>query len=329
MLTFEPITENVFLATSDLKEHWKCNGLILTSPRDSKAVLIDCSFREEEIEQIFQEFGEVSYVSFMTHLHVDHVQYTHLYEKLQIPIYSPIPENEYITDLQWFMQSNGAVDFGISKEFLGYINNFTRFRPLRQVIAFTPGDVFDFDSISLKSIPLPGHSPGHTGFEIKHKNPSPQHKDVLFVADIGIEEFGPWYGFKYCDITQYLNSIDLAKQLFKNGDFILLSSHGAPIFDPETLVFEQTRAKFEESIQKLRYYLEIDGPDLSQLVGKGIYYKREVLAKMDEKVRELYHFWEALSIQNLLDYLDTSSRPSIYPEPQVKDTKPKAQKITD
>ena len=62
------------------------------------------------------------------------------------------------------------------------------FEELESVEGFKAGREFIFGDIIISTIPLPGHSPGHTGYVIKRNGTS--YRPVLFVADIGLGEFG-------------------------------------------------------------------------------------------------------------------------------------------
>ena len=309
MLHYEEVAKGLYLVTTDANEYWKCNGLVITDAEDSKIVLIDCNFNEEEIESLLKKFGNNIAAYFISHVHIDHVQYTHLYEKLGIPIHCPIPENEYIKDLNLFLNDNGAIDYGIDRLFVKYVENFTNFRLLTSTFPYSPDDVFNFENITLRSIPLPGHSPGHSGFEIIRINSDKKantYKDVLFAADIGLDEFGPWYGFKYCDVAQYRESIDRIESIYNNGDYILLSGHGPVIREKQDDIFEKVRDRLNESQARLVEVLKTTPKEINKLVYKGIYYNTSVLDKMEENMKNLYLFYEAYSIVNLLDELDRS-----------------------
>lgn len=305
MLKFEEISKGVYLTTTDSQEYWKCNGIIITDVEDSKIILIDCNFNDEEIEEIFEKFGKDLLAYFISHVHVDHVQYVHLYEKYNIPIYCPQPEDEYIRDLKVFMKNNGAIDYGIADLFLLYVSNFTKTKQLKNHIPFASGKIFEYSNVILKTIHLPGHSPGHTGFEIIRKNSTiNSHRDVLFITDIGIENFGPWYGFKYCDLGQYRESIDKIEKIYLKGDYILQSSHSEVIKEKNELIFNKARQQLDDAKARLEELLKTNPANVEDLIGKGVYYKKSTLAKMDENVRNLYLFWEAFSVKNLLEEIE-------------------------
>ena len=65
---------------------------------------------------------------------------------------------------------------------------------------FGPGEVLDFGKNRFEAMALPGHSPGHLGFR------EPRER-ILFAVDVGLDRFGPWYGFTHCRLDEYLAAI--------------------------------------------------------------------------------------------------------------------------
>ncbi|MFX0101707.1 MAG: MBL fold metallo-hydrolase [Candidatus Hodarchaeota archaeon] len=304
MLKTEKITEHVFLVSSNTKDHFKCNGIVITNVEGGKVVMIDCNFQEQDVLELFEKFGN-DVIYFISHVHLDHVQDVHVYEKHNIPIYCPVPEHEYIKNIEQFMEYNGAVDHGVDKIFLTWLKNSTRFQQLKENIPFTPGDVFEFENVVITTIALPGHSPGHVGFEIIRKyNQGKSREDVLFVSDIGIETFGPWYGFKNCNLHEYRRSVDLIETIYNNYDYILLSSHGPPIREKDRNLFPHVRKKLDWAKDKVKLLLESGKTEYKQFIYKGVYYPVSLMDGMDNYTRRIFLFFEACSIQNLLDDLE-------------------------
>ena len=58
---------------------------------------------------------------------------------------------------------------------------------LDHIQSFDINKPLDLGEIRLEFLHLPGHSPGHCGLY------EPESK-VLFIGDIDLSKFGPWYG---------------------------------------------------------------------------------------------------------------------------------------
>ncbi|MFP4532133.1 MAG: MBL fold metallo-hydrolase [Desulfobacterales bacterium] len=65
---------------------------------------------------------------------------------------------------------------------------------------FQDGDILDFGKTRLRVIHTPGHTPGHCGFFCESEN-------LLFLGDIDLTPFGPWYGDAVSDIAETIDSV--------------------------------------------------------------------------------------------------------------------------
>ena len=83
-------------------------------------------------------------------------------------------------------------------------------------------------------IPAPGHSPGHTTVYFPKEN-------ILFTSDLGVGLFGPWYGFKDCDIYRYVESLLYLKALKPK---LLLTGHGGVISKDIEGIFDRSIEAF-------------------------------------------------------------------------------------
>ncbi|MFF9375812.1 MBL fold metallo-hydrolase [Streptomyces griseoluteus] len=63
-------------------------------------------------------------------------------------------------------------------------------------LGFTDGSVFDLGGRTVTVVHLPGHTPGHSGFLIEPDG-------FLYVADIDLTSFGPFYGDARSDLTDF------------------------------------------------------------------------------------------------------------------------------
>ncbi|MEU3661880.1 MBL fold metallo-hydrolase [Streptomyces sp. NPDC032940] len=65
---------------------------------------------------------------------------------------------------------------------------------------FEDGTVFDLGGRTVTVVHLPGHTPGHSGFLIEPDG-------FLFVADIDLTSFGPFYGDVGSSLTDFESSV--------------------------------------------------------------------------------------------------------------------------
>ena len=94
------------------------------------------------------------------------------------------------------------------------------FRPLTKFTPYLPGQLFQLGEVILEIIPAPGHTPGHSCFHFPRQR-------LLFLADVDLTPFGPWYG----DATSNLETFEATLndlQHFRAQTYF--TSHGQGLF---------------------------------------------------------------------------------------------------
>jgi len=81
---------------------------------------------------------------------------------------------------------------------------------------FEHGDVFDVGDSTLTVVHLPGHTRGHCGFLIEPES-------VMYVADIDLTGFGPYYGDAWSDLDDFEASIEACKTI--DADLFVTAHH--------------------------------------------------------------------------------------------------------
>ena len=80
---------------------------------------------------------------------------------------------------------------------------------------FSDGETINCGAVDLLSIHLPGHTIDHTCFGINDI-------ETLFLVDIDLSRFGPWYGNKVSDIEEFKKSVD---RVIEMNPKVGISSH--------------------------------------------------------------------------------------------------------
>lgn len=75
------------------------------------------------------------------------------------------------------------------------------FTSCKNPVPFQDGDVFDLGDCDIQVIHLPGHTPGHSAFHILPD-------DILYLGDIELSSFGPYYGDACSDLIEFENSLE-------------------------------------------------------------------------------------------------------------------------
>ncbi len=71
---------------------------------------------------------------------------------------------------------------------------------------FSAGETFDLGSVRVEVVHLPGHTRGHCGFLVEPAS-------VLYVADIDLTSFGPYYGDHWSDLEDFERSIAAVREI--------------------------------------------------------------------------------------------------------------------
>jgi len=139
-----------------------------------------------------------------SHCHEDHVAGNYLY--------ADIPWHLHEADIHG-MQSLDAM-----REIYGYPepahSAFTRavveqfhYVPNPEALSFRDGDVFDLGGgVRLRVIHTPGHTRGHCAFLIEPEG-------VLYLGDIELTSFGPYYGDAWSDLESFERSLRLIRDI--------------------------------------------------------------------------------------------------------------------
>ncbi len=153
----------------------------------------------------------------LTHCHIDH-RLTRS-EIPDVPVWCHSREADYLKDRNYFLESMGFKRSGL--DLSGLFDFTTETFGIKIDHRLTDGERIDLGGISLETIHTPGHTPGHLAFFI------PEH-ELIFLGDIDLTPFGPFYGHDFADINAFLASIEKLKRLRAK---IAASGHAGPFND--------------------------------------------------------------------------------------------------
>jgi len=127
---------------------------------------------------------------------------------------------------------------------------------------------FEYDNLKIKTIHVPGHSPGHTAFIIEDIKEN--KRKILFASDIGITNRGAWYGYTYSHLKDIKESVKKLEKIYFDDDFIVASGHGPIIFDKKPEIFNDIIRRIDDIDNKLLSILDSNNPkSLDEIIYKG------------------------------------------------------------
>ncbi len=121
------------------------------------------------------------------------------------------------------------------------------------------------DLYELQVIHTPGHTKGHSCFYEKNSK-------IIFLADIDLSSFGPWYGCKDSNIMEFEDSIKKLKELQIE---IAVSAHKGIIYGSSNIQnqLEEYLKKIYQRDEKILKFLSENSPKtLEDLANKNIIY---------------------------------------------------------
>ncbi len=139
-----------------------------------------------------------------SHCHEDHVAGNHLFP--DVPWHLHEDDVVGIRSLDDFMAIYGfddeAVDAAFRKVVVDQFHLMTR--PDAQ--AFRDGDVFDLGGATIRVIHTPGHTRGHSALLI-------EPGELLYLGDIDLSSFGPYYGDAWSDLEDFERSLERVREV--------------------------------------------------------------------------------------------------------------------
>jgi hydroxyacylglutathione hydrolase len=180
-----------------------------------------------------------------------------------------------------FMIDNTAGLLGMGDQWRDFIMNHIKFRVLEKYECFNEKTSLRHLIPEMEIIPSPGHSPGHSSFYF------PKDR-ILFAGDLGLDKFGPWYGWKNCNIKNIVESI---LRLDSMDIGLILTSHGGMIEKNIHQVFSNSLAHILKREKKISQQLD-KGMERADIIKQGVFYPP--LNKLPESMRFILHMWDTV-----------------------------------
>ena len=169
---------------------------------DDTPTIIDPATRPGDLERIERDKGVRLVID--SHYHVDHIRFNGLFPRAELVAHPA--DAGAISSIEEMARMVGIEDKPwlpvwktVMIEQWGYCG-----RPVTRPV--TDGDEIRLGANTVRFLHMPGHTPGNMCLHFLEKN-------VVYLADIDLTPFGPWYGNRYSDIDAFLASIERVKTL--------------------------------------------------------------------------------------------------------------------
>ncbi len=290
------ITEKItYVEPDSMARFSSCSGLVVHS---RKQVFIDMNLGEPDIRTLLARSSPDAAV--ITHFHLDHSVWTHWAEAAGVPVFVPAKESCFLTSLDHVV-AHTAGPLGYGEQWRGFAENTLGFRPLRHFSSYDQDTVFIEYAPEMVVMPTPGHSPGHTSFYFPDDR-------ILFSGDLGLDRFGPWYGWENCDIRELIDSL---LQLDGLEIELILSSHGGMI---QRNISDLFMAKIQEIIKRERRIEDqlSAGQTEVDIVENGVFYPHKKTVK--PPLKTFLTMWDAVMFKHHEKLLSQGGIITFFPE---------------
>jgi glyoxylase-like metal-dependent hydrolase (beta-lactamase superfamily II) len=137
-----------------------------------------------------------------SHCHEDHVAGNHLFP--DVPWHLHEADLPGIRSLDAFMEIYGFDEPAVAEGFRQVLVEQFHFVPRPDAQGFRDGDVFDLGGVRVRVVHTPGHTRGHCALAIE---PADGGARVLYLGDIDLSSFGPYYGDAWSDLEDFERSL--------------------------------------------------------------------------------------------------------------------------
>jgi len=212
-----------------------------------------------------------------SHCHEDHLAGSHLF--------SDVPWHVHALDRPGFASIDGMMaiyGYGgeIEREFRTAVVEQFHYVARPESVPFEDGDVFDLGGVTITVHHTPGHTRGHSCLEIAWDE-SGVARRLLYLGDIELTSFGPYYGDAWSDLEAFERSLVRVRAM--EADWYATFHHigvleGRAAFLERLDVFE---AKIADREQRLLAYLA-DPHTLEEVVAhRFVYRAKDPMAFID------------------------------------------------
>ena len=257
-----------------------CNSLCID---DREKVVIDPGSDERLLKKF--EMGKGIDIIVNSHYHEDHTSFNYLFPEAKLYVHED--EAPCFKSIEKLLDSYGLLGTTLEHTWRELLVNHFHYEERTPDLEFRDRDLLNFGDTTVQIIHTPGHTIGHSSFFFPDEG-------VLFLGDLDMAVFGPWYADRGSDIDQIIESLH---KLLKIPARIFIASHNTGIIEGD--ITERVENYLEIITQRedaLLTFLE-KPRTLGEIVDQWIVYKKP------REPRDFFEFGERGMIKKHLDRL--------------------------
>jgi len=277
-----------------------CAGIMVDG---SPKVFFDTNMgRDQTVALLNQEKPDLAFVS---HFHLDHSAWAGLVQnQARTELFIPAAEEPYFASHDFFVQ-NTAGPFGLGDLWREVSLKMFGYTEVRDFSRYDGSFSLKTGGLKMEFLDAPGHSRGHMCVYFPEER-------ILFTSDLGLNRFGPWYGWPDSDMVQYIDSVLTLKALKPR---LLLTSHEGVIREDIDGVFNRCLRAFFVREEAFKRKLEL-GRSKQEIVEEGIYFIGK--DKVREPMKTFLVMWDAYMFDHHLVKLEEGGLSRDFPDLAAK-----------
>ena len=242
----------------------------------SNSVLIDDEFRtiidpacnEEKLLSIQRE--RPIDVIINSHGHEDHILYNWCFPDAQLWVHEL--DADVFRDKEAFINQffqPDEMDEKTKADWSQLLTEIVKFRPREPDRLLADEEILDFGQTRVQVLHTPGHTAGHLSFHFIDEK-------VIFLSDLDLVKFGPYYGDNGSSIDDTINSL---QRLAKIEADVYLVSHGkAGILEGDPVHIQRYKDVIYQREEKLLAFLASGPKTIQEITDHGVIYGGHKLA---------------------------------------------------
>ena len=235
---------------------------------DDIRTIIDPACNEEKLLSIHRQ--RPIEVIINSHGHEDHILYNSRFPDAQLWVHEL--DAGVFKDMEVFINQffhPDEVDEKTKAAWSQLLTEVVRYQPREPDRLLEDKEILDFGQTRVQVLPTPGHTPGHLSFHFLDEK-------VIFLADLDLVKFGPYYGDNASSIE---NTIKSLQRLAKIDADVYLVSHGkVGIMDGDPAHIQRYIQVIYQREEKLLTFLASGPKTMQEITAHGIIYGGHRLA---------------------------------------------------
>jgi len=141
----------------------------------------------------------------LSHCHEDHVAGVHLFPNASLHVHEA--DAPGLRSLEAFMAIYGYDDPEVMRGLAQVVLDQFHFVPRPDAVPFREGDLFELGGgVRIRVVHTPGHTRGHSALLIEPDG-------ILYLGDIDLSSFGPYYGDAWSDLEDFEQSLARVREI--------------------------------------------------------------------------------------------------------------------